>query len=91
MFIIVCTWSFCANRAAQYVVKRKPWHTVAWSLTAEILERTETILVIIPVVLERDYTIMIPSILGNIVGDFLAARRKPKKRVTKPKLPKLPS
>ena len=83
VFAIVCIWSFAANRTAQYVIRRKPWHTVAWSLFAEVLERTETILVIIPVVLERDITIMVPSVLGNVLGDYLAARKKPKKR--KPK------
>ena len=88
IFVIVCVWSFAANRTAQYVIRRKPWHTVAWSLTAEILERTETVLVLIPVVLERDLTFMIPSVIGNILGDYLAARKKPKKRGTKPKIPK---
>lgn len=81
IFSIVCVWSFCANRTAQYIVRRKPWHAVAWSLAAEALERTETILVIIPVVLERDLTLMIPGIIGNVMGDYWAARRK--KRVKK--------
>lgn len=85
VFLIVCVWSFAANRTAQYVIKRKPWHTVAWSLFAEVLERTETILVIIPVVLERDITIMIPSVLGNVLGDYLAAKKKKRKRNIKKK------
>ena len=83
IFVIVCIWSFCANRTAQYVIKRKPWHTLAWSLVAEILERTETVLVIIPVVLERDLTMMIPSVLGNVLGDYWAAKKPKKKRAKK--------
>lgn len=85
VFIIELIWSLLSQRANLSVVKRKPWKAGAYGLISAAMSWSIPMWVYL---YTKDWTYVIPSVLGSAAGDTLAAYRQPKKKPRKPKSPK---
>jgi len=77
-FIIEIALSYVANRTNIAVISRKPKKVIFWSLLTTGLGRGS--LLIMGGLSDWNLLVLIASALGDTLGDWLAASRKPRKK-----------
>ena len=80
VFCAELLWSFVSNKVNINVIKRKPLQAWLYGIVCAIMSWTVPAIVYL---WTQDISYAIPSILGDSLGDFLSARKKPRTKKRK--------